>query len=62
VPYRIKLRIISDGERCLVKRITTDEEIAADHEKYNIPIMERLRKKSRRDMKIADKFIIKVKD
>jgi len=61
VPYKIKLRVISDGKRCFVKRITTDEEILADHEKYNIPIMDRVRKKRRWDIEVDDKFTIKGK-
>lgn len=59
VPYRIKLRIISDGNRCLVKRITTDEEIDSDYEKYNIPHMERLRR--RWEIEISDTLVIKAK-
>jgi len=33
-PYRVKIRVISDGERCYVKPITTKEEVEADYKKY----------------------------
>lgn len=45
VPYKIKIRVISDGKRCFVKRLTTDEEIMSDHRKFNIPFMQRERPK-----------------
>ena len=33
-PYRVKIRVISDGKTCYIKPITTQEEVDADYQKY----------------------------